>query len=41
MLIAGNNNSAYLVKKLEVEASAAKLPFLNLKRNKAFIISSN
>lgn len=41
MLIAGNNNSAYFVKKVEVEASAAKLPFLNLKRNKAFIISSN
>jgi competence protein ComEC len=40
MAIAGNNNSPALLKKLENEALTKRLPFYNLKRNKAFISSS-
>ncbi|MBW4889928.1 ComEC family competence protein [Mucilaginibacter sp. HMF5004] len=41
MAIAGNNNSSQLLKKLDDEASAKNIPFYNLKRNKAFITTSN
>jgi competence protein ComEC len=41
IVIAGNNNSARLLKSLDNEALVKKIPFYNLKRNKAFITASN
>jgi competence protein ComEC len=41
MVIAGNNNSARLLKSLDNEAVVKQVPFYNLKRNKAFVTSSN
>ena len=41
ILVAGNNNSRFLLNKLETEAKTNNIAFVNLKRNNAFTIASN